>query len=186
LVEAHLRLGKISQQRNQVDAAISRYEQALALQPEFVPLQVLIGNLYLDKGDLAKARSYYERALSINPDFAIAAGNLAWIYMKQGGRLDAAFQLAQKARQLLPELDSIADTLAWVEYKRGDYASALPLLQECVQKAPYRSSYRYHLGMVLIAKGEKERGRDELQEALRLKLMGEDANNAHQILAKLD
>jgi len=89
-------------------------------------------------------------------------------YVKQGGNVDAAFQLAQKARQLLPELDSITDTLAWVDYKRGDYAAALPLLRECVQKAPDRPSYRYPPGMVLIAKGDHEKGREELQNALRL------------------
>ena len=93
---------------------------------------------------MATARKHYEQALAINPNFAIAASNLAWVYTKQGGNLDVALGLAQKAKQLMPELDSITDTLAWVQYKKGSYISAKPLLQECVRKAPQYAPYHYH------------------------------------------
>jgi tetratricopeptide (TPR) repeat protein len=185
LVTAYLRLGQIYQEKKEVGMAIHRYEEALALQPDFVPLHVLLGNLYLANGDMVNARNYYERALAISPDFAIAAGNLAWVYAKEGVNLDRAFQLAQRARQVLPQLDSITDTLAWVDYKRGDYDSAHALLEECVRKIPTYAAYRYHLGMVLLAKGEKQKGRDQLEAALRLKLSGEEAALARQALAQL-
>ncbi len=108
------------------------------------------------------------------------------MYALQGTNLDVALSLAQKARQLLPDLDSITDTLAWVQNKNGSYASAIPLLQECVQKAPGFPVYRYHLGMALLASGEKSKGREQLPAALRLKLRGEDAEQARQALAKLN
>jgi tetratricopeptide (TPR) repeat protein len=149
-------------------------------------LETLVGNLYLDKGDLAAARKHYEQALAINPNFAIAASNLAWVYTKQGGNLDVALGLAQKAKQLMPELDSITDTLAWVQYKKGSFISAKPLLQECVRKAPQYATYRYHLGMVLAATGEKAKAKSELEAALRMKLSAEDATDARQALAKLN
>jgi tetratricopeptide (TPR) repeat protein len=149
-------------------------------------LETLVGNLYLDKGDLATARKHYEQALAINPNFAIAASNLAWVYTKQGGNLDVALGLAQKAKQLMPELDSITDTLAWVQYKKGSYITAKPLLQECVRKAPQYAPYRYHLGMVLAASGEKAKAKTELEAALRMKLSAEDATDARQALAKLN
>jgi len=171
---------------HQTDAAIARYEKALVLRPNFPPLETLVGNLYLDKGDLATARKHYEQALAINPNFAIAASNLAWVYTKQGGNLDVALGLAQKAKQLMPELDSITDTLAWVQYKKGSYISAKPLLQECVRKAPQYAPYHYHLGMVLAASGEKAKAKTELEAALRMKLSAEDATDARQALAKLN
>jgi tetratricopeptide (TPR) repeat protein len=171
---------------HQGDAAIARYEKALALRPNFPPLETLVGNLYLDKGDLDTARKHYEQALAINPNFAIAASNLAWVYTKQGGNLDVALGLAQKAKQLMPELDSITDTLAWVQYKKGSYISARPLLQDCVRKAPQYAPYHYHLGMVLAASGEKAKAKTELEAALRMKLSAEDATDARQALAKLN
>ena len=183
---AYLMLGSALQQLHQTDAAIARYEKAIVLRPNFPPLETLVGNLYLDKGDLATARKHYEQALAINPNFAIAASNLAWVYTKQGGNLDVALGLAQKAKQLMPELDSITDTLAWVQYRKGSYISAKPLLQECVRKAPQYAPYHYHLGMVLAANGEKAKAKSELEAALRMKLSAEDATDARQALAKLN
>jgi tetratricopeptide (TPR) repeat protein len=150
-----------------------------------VPLQTLVGNLYLEKGDLGRARSYFEQALAADPNFAIAAANLAWVYTKQGGNLDMALGLAQKARQLMPNVDSIADTLAWVQFKKGNLIMARPLLQDCVRKAPDRATYRYHLGMVLAASGDRQKAKTELEAALRLNLAADDANDARQALARL-
>jgi tetratricopeptide (TPR) repeat protein len=133
---------------------------------------------------LDAARKYYEQALAIDPSSAVSANNLAFLYVKQGGNLDLALGLAQKAKQLLPETNPITDTLGWVLYKKGDYASALPLLQECVEKKPNSAVYRYHLGMVLAAVGQKEKAKDQLESALRLRLVGEDADEAKQMLAR--
>jgi tetratricopeptide (TPR) repeat protein len=185
LVVAYLTLGKIHQELHENDAAIARYEKALSLQPNFPPLQTLIGNIYLEKGDLGRARAYFEQALGVNPNFAIAAANLAWVYTKQGGNLDVALGLAQRAKQLQPNVDSITDTLAWVQFKKGNTIQAKPLLQDCVRKAPERASYHYHLGMVLLASGERQKAKSELESALRLKLPADEANDARQALARL-
>ncbi len=144
----------------------------------------MIASLYEATGNLDAARKYYEQALAIDPSSAGAANNLAFLYVKQGSNLDVALGLAQKAKQLMPEINPITDTLGWVLYKKGDYASALPLLQECVEKEPTSPGYRYHLGMVLAAVGQKEQARDQLESALRLRLMGDDAEQAKQVLAR--
>jgi tetratricopeptide (TPR) repeat protein len=182
-VQAYLALGKLYQDRGETDAAIQRYEQALAVQPKMAPLLTLLGNLYLEKGDLPKAQSFFQQALAVDPDFAIAASNLAWVYAKQGTNLDTALKLAQTARGLLPDLDSIADVLGWVEVKRGNYSAAIPLLRECISKAPIYPVYRYHLGMALVESGHRAEGKAELEESLRLKLQGEEASEARSVLS---
>ena len=183
---AHLQLGQVFQAQKQSDAAVSEFEKALALQPRFVPLLAMVGNLYVDKGELDKARGYYEQALAIDPNFAIAASNLAWVYAEQGARLDTALGLAQKAKQLMPQLPSVTDTLGWVMYKKGIYVSALPLLQECVEKDPKSALYRYHLGMTLLGLGEKTKAKTQLQAALNLDLSGQDAKAAGQALGTIN
>jgi tetratricopeptide (TPR) repeat protein len=184
LALAYLRLGQVYQDQGQTDLAIGRFEKALALQPMLVPLITLVGNLYLDKGNFEVAGKYYQQALAIDPNFATAASNLAWVYAAQGGNLDVALSLAEKAKESLPESDSASDVLAWVEYKKGSYDSARELLEECVQKVPDKGEYHYHLGMVLLASGEKVKARAALQSALRLKLKPEDATQARQALAR--
>jgi tetratricopeptide (TPR) repeat protein len=185
LASAHLALGSVLQQEGQIDGAISRYRKALEIQPRQPAVQVMLGNLLLDKGDMNSARKYYEDAWAAAPNFGIAAGNLAWIYAEQGTNLDVALNLAQKARQLSPELDGVADTLGWVYYKRSAYAMAVPLFRECLRKAPDRGIYHYHLGMALLAQGDKQHARMELQSALRLKLAQNDARQAQAALGRL-
>jgi tetratricopeptide (TPR) repeat protein len=184
LVLAYLRLGQVYQEQGQTDLAIGRFEKALALQPKLVPLITLVGNLYLDQGRLEVAGKYYQQALAIDPNFAIAASNLAWVYAAQGGNLDLALSLAEKAKELQPESASISDVLAWVEYRKGSYDSARELLKECVQNVPDKGQYRYHLGMALLASGEKDKARAELEAALHLKLKREDAQQVREALAR--
>ncbi len=186
LIAPYLRLAKLEQGRGNVDVAIARYEKALSLQPKLVPLLTLIGNLYLeDKVNLDTARKYYERAVAIDPNFAPALGNLAYVQAKQGADLNVALSLAQKAKQLSPDTDAITDILGWVEYLRGSRGEILPMFKECVQKDPERAVYRYHLGMALLASGDKREAKSELEAALRLKLSSDDAQHARETLAHI-
>ena len=100
--------------------------------------------------------------------------------------LDIALSMAQKAKSFEPETPSITDTLAWVMYKRGNYASAMPLLREAVQKSPDSAEYHYHLGMNLIASGQKATGKKDLEEALRLKPDSASEQQVRQALAQLN
>ena len=163
---AHVRLGGIYQARNETEAALTQYQAALAVQPNSASLITLIGNLYLAKNDFETARKYYSQALNADPDFPVANANLAWIDAENNKDLDVALTRAQRAKSFMPEAPSVSDVLAWVMYKQGNYAGALPLLQDCVKKEPGSAQYRYHLGLALLAVGQKEVGRSELLTAL--------------------
>ncbi len=182
-VQAYLRLGQTYEVQGQTDLAIQRYQKALDLQPKLAPLATMIGNLYLNKKDWGMARKYYAQALEADPNFAVANANMAWVDVQQGKNLDVALGRAQRAKSLMPDVPSVSDTLAWVMYQKGNYAAAVPLFQECVQKSPDSSQFHYHLGLALIATGQKAKGREQLESALRLKLDSADAQQAQQSLA---
>ena len=185
-VQAYLRLGQVFQIQGQTDLAIARYRKAFDLQPKIPPLATLIGNMYLQKGDLETARKYYSQALAIDPNFAVAMANTAWVDAQEGKDLDVALGMAQKAKSIEPDVASITDTLGWVMYKRDDYAAAVPLLEDCVQKAPDSGEFRYHLGMARLRNGQKQKAKTDLEAALRMKLDGSDAQQAQQALAQLN
>jgi len=185
-IQSYLRFGKLFELEGQADLAIARYQKALDLQPKFAPLATMVGNLYLNKGDLKTARRYYAQALEADPNFAIAIANVAWADAQENKDLDIALGMAQKAKSLMPELPSMTDTLAWVMYKRGDYAGAMPLLEECVQKSPDSAEFRYHFGMALMAAGQEAKGKQQLQAALKMKLNAGDAQRAQQALAQVN
>jgi tetratricopeptide (TPR) repeat protein len=184
-VQGYLRMGGVYREKDQTDAAIGQYQKALDLQPKFAPFATMVGNLYLYKGDLETARKYYERALEVDPDFAVANANTAWIDAQEGKDLDVALGMAQKAKSEMPEVPTISDTLAWVMYKKGNYSGAIPVLEECVKKAPDSAQFHYHLGLALMAAGQKEPGKVQLQAALQMNKLGAaDKEQAKQALGQ--
>jgi len=181
-----LQLAQLDHDSGEIDAAIANYEKAASLQPKSASVRTLIGNLYLEKGNLDRAGKNFGQALVLDPNFAAAANNLAWIYAKQGVNLDVALSLAQKAKERLPNLESVSDTLAWIYYQKGDYAGAVQLLKECVEKVPSDATFHYHLGMILKASGDNGKAKQQLATALGLKLGGDDALQASKALSQLN
>jgi tetratricopeptide (TPR) repeat protein len=178
-------MGQIYQQKNQPDAAIGAYQKALDLQPKSASLMTTVGYLYLDKGDLGTARKYFARALEVDSNYPAANANMAWVDAQEGKDLDVALGLAQKAKSLMPDSIPISDTLAWVMYKKGNYSGAIPVLQDCVKRSPDSAQYRYHLGLSLIAAGQKDTGKAQLAAALQMnKLRPADREQAQQSLAQ--
>jgi len=186
IAQGYLQLGQAYQDLGETDSAIAQFAKALPLEPRSAVLHAMLGNLYLSKNNIDMARKRYEQALAIDPNFAAAVNNLAWLYAQHGGNLDVALSLAQKGKELFPDSPSTTDTLAWIQCKKGLYAAAIPLMQECVQKVPSSPTYHYHLGMALLAIGEKQIAKQHLQTALRLKLNQEDSRQVGEALAKLN
>jgi tetratricopeptide (TPR) repeat protein len=181
---AYMQMGQIYRDQGNNDAAIQAYQQGMTLGPPSAPVVTTIGSIYQQEGDLPKASGEFQKALDIDPNFSIAANNLAWIYAEQGQNLDTALSLAQKAKSQQPNLPEFSDTLAWIMYRKGNYAGALPLLEDCVKKSPDSAQFHYHLGMVLIASGQKNQGKAQLQAALHMNLDSEDAAQARKSLSQ--
>lgn len=183
-VDAYLQLGQIYQDQGNDSAAVQAYEQGAQLSPSSAPILTKIGDLYMSEGSLSKATAEYQKALNVDPTFAIAANNLAWIYAEQGQNLDVALGLAQKAKSQHPTVPSFSDTLAWVMFRKGDYSGAIPLLQDCINKAPNDAQFHYHLGMALVSDGKKTEGKAQLQAALHMNLDSQDAEQARKALSQ--
>jgi len=82
-------------------------------------------------------------------------------------------------------LRAIVYVPTWVTYKRDNYSGAIPLLEFCVKKIPDFAQYHYHLGLALIAAGQKDTGRAQLQASLQMsKLRPAEQENAQQTLAQ--
>src|SRR5262249_51491113 len=111
------------------------------------------------------ARENYEQLLAINKNFFPALNNLAVLYSEQFGKLDKAYELAKKAREISPTEPHTADTLGWIMFKRGDYHDALQLVQESATKMPDIAETQFHLGMVQYMLGQEEAARVALQKA---------------------
>ena len=106
-------------------------------------------------------------------DLGVAMNNLAWLLAEPPDAtpedLDRALELAQEAKEMMPENPSIADTLGWVMYKRDIQAAAISLFREAIEgyaPGPNRAMTRYHLALSYEKNGEPGRAIDELRVAL--------------------
>ena len=181
----------------QEDRAIAEYKKILAIRPDNASVYTLIGMLEDGRQNYDAAADNYRKALQIDQNASIAANNLSWLYAVTGkGNLDEAVRLAQGVVQKNPNVAGYADTLGWVYYKKNLFAAAVEQLQKAVDldEASARATnnspsatYRYHLGMALKGKGDKEGSRRELEAALRLaeKRPFADADEARKALATL-
>jgi Tfp pilus assembly protein PilF len=98
----------------------------------------------------------------------VAANNLAFLYAEEGGNLDVALQLAQTAKQHLPNSAEVDDTLGWVYYKKGLPALAMPAFERAAQAAPKRANYQYHLGLAHAGMGQKAQAKVAFDAALKI------------------
>jgi tetratricopeptide (TPR) repeat protein len=174
--EAYMALAQILIKTKKPDLALEELGKGLVKNPKDTGTLMMMGMLYEAKSDFAKARDTYEKLLGINPQFSPALNNLAYIYAVRFKQVDKGFEIAQKARQLLPNDPATADTMGWITYLRGDYAGALPLLQESVEKLPNEPEVQYHLGMAHYTMGHEELARAALQAAVQStnEFMGKD------------
>jgi tetratricopeptide (TPR) repeat protein len=196
-LNAYSSLGALFVNTKQEDRAIAEFQKIVDKRPDNAAAYTLIGMLYDAKSDSKNAADYYRKALEKDQSAIIAANNLAWLYAVQGeGNLDEAVRLAQGVVQKNPQIAGFVDTLGWVYYKKGLNAVAVEQLQKAVAldeaaankvKGSPSPTYRYHLGMALKAKGDKEGAKRELGVALRLadKAPFRDVEEAKKALATL-
>ncbi|HZM04410.1 MAG TPA: tetratricopeptide repeat protein [Candidatus Saccharimonadales bacterium] len=113
-----------------------------------------------------QAAAAYEKLLEISPQFGAALNNLAYVDSEHLGRLEKAYTLATKARELRPYDPYAADTLGWILYKQGQYSRAATLLQESAEKQPADPEVQMHLGVIYYMMDEEDAARVALQRAL--------------------
>jgi Flp pilus assembly protein TadD len=99
--------------------------------------------------------------------------------------LDVALQLAQTAKQELPDVTGVTDTLGWVYYKKKLSAQAVAAFDEIARAEPQNAIYQYHLGLAYTQTGDTLRARRALEQAVKLQPNSPEAADARRVLATL-
>ncbi len=165
---AYLVLGKLYFDTQQNQKALTDLNTVIGKNPKNSSALMLLATIYNQEKNYKSAAAAYEKLLAINPTFSQALNNLAYIYSEYLGQLDRAYELAQKARSLLPNDPSTADTFGWILYRKGQFASATSLLQESANKLPSEPDVQFHLGMTYYMTEQEEPARTALNRALQL------------------
>ncbi|MBC7994404.1 MAG: tetratricopeptide repeat protein [Rhizobacter sp.] len=103
------------------------------------------------------------RVIELKPDHHHAYNALGYSLADRNLRLPEARELIQKALTLAPGEPFITDSLGWVEYRLGNGAEALRLLQQAYKSRP-DVEIGVHLGEVLWMNGQRDEARRILRE----------------------
>ena len=137
---AHNNLGDALFQKGNVDEAITQYQTALQIKPDYAGAHNNLGNALLQKGRVDEAITHYQAALQIKPDYAEAQNNLAWVLatspqtsLRNGSK---AVELAQRANQFTGgENPIILHTLAAAYAEVGRFSDARRSAQKAIELA---------------------------------------------------
>ena len=185
LFDPYVALGGFYAQTKRYEEALEKLEQAKKVNSQNLGVHMLIGMIHEMRKDFPGAQTAYEKVLDLNPRFGPAANNLAYLYSEHGGDKEKALQLAQTAKEVLPEDPRISDTLGWILYKRGVYERAVPLLRESAEKLSDNAEVHYHLGMAYLKAGNTQAAKESLSKALKLGDSFSEAEEAKRALANL-
>lgn len=122
-VPAMVSLVQLYQVTHRGDLTIGRVLTQLTQVPNEAALYELLGDLYLQRGDLQKAQQGFSRAADLNPNLTGAHLQLARTYQVEN-KLDEAVRTAEELVRLHPDLLSGYILLGDIYQQRGDLAKA--------------------------------------------------------------
>jgi Flp pilus assembly protein TadD len=127
-----------------------------------------MGKVLEQTGRSQEAIANYRDSLRLDPENASVMNNLAFALAENNGDLNEALQVALRAVQKSPNSPELADTLGWVYLKRKNIPSALQVFENLRQRQPQNASFRIHLAMALLEKGDRTSAHRELGAAQEL------------------
>jgi len=167
--DAYYFLAQLYVDGKQDQTALADLRKVAAQNPKDTKALMLIGAIQDQEKDYPAAQDAYMKVLAVDPNFTPALNNLAYLESEYMGDIGKAFELAQRARTLLPNEAHTADTLGWILYKKREYTWALSLLDQSAAASPDSPEILFHLGMVQYMIGQEVPARATLQKALGLK-----------------
>jgi tetratricopeptide (TPR) repeat protein len=183
--EPYLVLARMYATENRLDDASAEFGEAAKRQPTNAGIRTMMGMIYELQKQPDQARKSYEAALAIDPRSPVAANNLAQHYADAGQNLDEALQLAQTAKNGLPDRPEVDDTLGWVYYKKGLAPLAIRSFKLCVAAKPDNPTFLAHLGLAYAQNKDREPARQALKKALAMRADFDGAADARATLAQL-
>jgi tetratricopeptide (TPR) repeat protein len=164
---AHCKLGDELFQKGKLDEAISHFQIALQIKPEFALARYDLANLLLREGRGDEAISDFQQVLQSNPRYADAYVNLGNA-LHQQGRLDEAIANYQKALQINPNEPLADHNLGTALLEEGKADEAFPHFQKALQMEPDDATAISDMGNYYLQAGQTDTAIQYFQKALQI------------------
>jgi tetratricopeptide (TPR) repeat protein len=149
--EAHRNMGIVLSKQN-FDAAIAEYQQALALKPDYALARYSLGMLYSERGDLDRSAEEYRKAIALDPTDWRSPYNLALV-LERKKDWEGAIRAYREAKLCDPTRIDVRLNLASALNHR-DAAAAVREYKELAAMAPDLEVCHVCYGGALLKTGD--------------------------------
>ena len=170
----------------QHDAAIAKFQAALALQPTCFDCHFNIGVAQMAKKDEKAAEAAWKQALELKADYAEALNALSTLYNNQK-RFDEAAAMSAKAASAGGGAGNADATFnqGIILWNQGKIAEAKTRFEETIKLNPSHADAHYQLGMALLNEGKLPEAVSAFESYLKLAPDGQYATQAKGMIAQL-
>jgi len=178
--------GVAASRANSHDAAIAKFNEALAISPVCFDCQFNIGVAYMGKKDDKAAEAAWLKALEMKPDYSEALNALSTLYNNQK-RFDEAAAMSAKAAASGGSGGSADATFnqGIILWNQGKIADAKVKFEETLKANPSHPEAHYQLGMALLNEGKLAEAVAEFESYVKLAPDGQYATQAKGMIAQL-
>lgn len=158
---------QLLREQKQYKTAYELLAQVSAKDPKDLDLLYDQAMLAEKLNNLAEMERLLRQVIATKPDYHHAYNALGYSLADRGQRLPEARQLIQKALEFAPGDPFISDSLGWVEFRMGNKAEALRILEAAYKIRP-DAEIAAHLGEVLWSAGQRDKAQTIWKEGLLL------------------
>ncbi len=172
---------QLLREQKRYKAAYDLLEKAVAKDPGDSDLlydQAMLAEKMDRLGDMERL---LRQVIAAKPDYHHAYNALGYSLADRGVRLPEARQLIRKALEFAPGDPYISDSLGWVEFRMGNRAEALRILEAAYKDRP-DAEIAAHLGEVLWSLGQRDKAQGIWREGL---LLNRDNETLQQTIKRL-
>ncbi len=146
-IDSLIMYGRIKQSLKQIDDAKEAYEKVIAFDPSQKKIYLILGDIYMEEGDLGKALKIYKQLVNNYPEFYAGYFFIGKIYAEQGKIVDAEKEFL-KALDLETDLEEAKFELIELYKNLGEEQKAINIYKEILRKNS--NNIRAALGLGLL------------------------------------
>jgi tetratricopeptide (TPR) repeat protein len=151
--KSHFARGTVLAEEGRYEEAITEYEEAIRLKPNYALAYNDLGTVHYDMGELIDAKEMFDKAVQFDPKLPIAHANLA-VVLGDLGRYDEGMSEAEEALHLDANLPQAHMAFGFLHFAQYQIPEAQIAFQKTLELDSSLPDPYFMLGLVYAEQGE--------------------------------